>query len=337
MTYLKKGTKTIRKVFTGTNEYYVYDLDEDALGKRKRLYAKSESELKEKIKQAEQERTLALATQRPLSTKLSDCSKFYFKNAVGKVSASDIKRLITLFENTVYDSMIDTDINTLTAEKIQAFLDKMSEVYHRKSIEDVKNTLEKVFELYEQEVDFSTITVNENALPVSCIITPSEYEEVIDYCILDNCTKCGKNELILLFCLLTGISISKAKKLNKEDIDFTDKSFTVDGRKYQLSEKAVAWLQEQELSGMLNDSPLFINSNNVSPTLQSIQSTIDSITKRLGLPKGLTGKTLTKSYIVWQINKGVTAEALTEYYGFKDKFKVLNIYDEYKVRMELFR
>ena len=34
---MKKGTKTIRKVCTGSNEYYVYDLDEDFLGKRKRL------------------------------------------------------------------------------------------------------------------------------------------------------------------------------------------------------------------------------------------------------------------------------------------------------------
>ena len=334
---MRKGTKTIRKVFTGTQEYYVYDLDEDALGKRKRLYAKTESELKEKIEQAEKERQLALATQRPLSTKLSDCAKYYFKNAVGKIAASDIKRYMTLFENTVYGSMIDTDINTLTAENIQTFLDKLSEVYHRRSVEEARNTLEKIFELYEMDVDFSTITVNDKAIPVSCIVTPAEYEEVIEYCLLDNCTKCGKNELILLFCLFTGISISKAKKLNRSDVDLIGKTFTVDKKTYLLPEKCAAWLQEQELSGMLNDSPLFINSNNVSPTLQSIQSTIDSITKRLGLPKGLTGKTLTKSYIVWQIDKGVTAEALTEYFGFKDKFKIQNIYDEYKVRTELFR
>lgn len=334
---MRKGTKKIRKVFNGTSDYYVYDLDEDAFGKRKRLYAKSESELKMKIEQAEQERQLMLAAQRPLGTQLSECSKFYFKNSVGKISASDIKRLMILFENTVYGSKIDTDINKLTAEDIQAFLNKLSEIYHFWSVNEIKNTLEKIFDLYEQEVDFSTIKVDSTISPTSSIITPSEYEEVIEYCILDNCTKCGKNELLLLFCLFTGIALSKAKKLNKSDLDFESKTFTVEGRTYPLSDRAVSWLQEQILAGTLEDSPLFINGNGVSPSLQSIQSTIDSITRRLGLPKGLTGKTLTKSYIVWQISKGVSAETLTEYFGYKDKFKVQNIYDEYKVRTELFR
>lgn len=334
---MRKGTKKIRKVCTGTNVYFVYDLDEDALGKRKRLYAKTESELKEKIEQADKERQLSLAAQRPTSTQLSDCANFYFKNAVGKIAATDIKRLVVLFSNTVYGSMIDKNINTITAEEIQSFLDKLSEVYHVRSVEEVKNTLEKVFTLYDQEVDFSAISVNEKATPVSCIVTPSEYEEVIDYCILDNCTKCGKNELLLLFCLFTGIALSKAKKLNRSDLDLENKSFTLEGRTYPLPDKAVAWLQEQILAGALNDSPLFVNSRNVSPSLQSIQSTIDSITKRLGLPKGLTGKTLTKSYIVWQLNNGMSAEALTEYFGYKDKFKIQSVFDEYKVRTELFR
>lgn len=334
---MRKGTKRIRKVCTGSNEYYVYDLDEDALGKRKRLYARTESELKEKIEQAGKERQLSLAAQRPAGTQLSECANFYFKNAVGKIAATDIKRLVVLFSNTVYGSMIDKNINTVTAEEIQNFLNKLSEVYHARSVNEIKDTLEKIFALYDQDIDFSTITVNDNATPVSCIVSPSEYEEVIDYCILDNCTKCGKNELLLLFCLFTGIALSKAKKLNRSDIDFDNKTFTVDGKTYPLSDKATAWLQEQIFAGALNNKPLFINSRGVSPSLQSIQSTIDSITKRLGLPKGLTGKTLTKSYIVWQLNNGVSADTLTEYFGYKNRLKIQEVYDEYKVRTELFR
>lgn len=53
---MRKGTKTIRKVRTRNNEYYIYDLDEDIYGKKPRLYAKTEEEMKEKIKQAEEKK-----------------------------------------------------------------------------------------------------------------------------------------------------------------------------------------------------------------------------------------------------------------------------------------
>lgn len=334
---MQKGTKKIRHVNTGTGDYYVYDLDEDAFGKRKRLYGKTEAELKEKIEQAEKERELVLASQRPQSKKLSDCVRFYFKSSIGKINASDIKRLLTLFENTVKDSDIDRNIDELTADDIQRFLDKSSEIYHRQSVMELRGHLQKVFELYEQNIDFDSIRINDDAQPASCIITPSEYEEVIEYCLLDNCTKCGQNERLFLFCLFTGVSFTQAKKLNLEDLDFENKTFRIEKTVYPLSDKACGWLQEQILAGTLNEKPLFINGNNVSPSLQSIQSTVDAITKHLGLPKGLTSKTITKSYIVWRIQNGASAEELTKYFGYKDKFKVQKIYDEYKVRTELFR
>lgn len=334
---MRKGTKKIRHVNTGTGDYYVYDLDEDAFGKRKRLYGKTEAELKEKIEQAEKERELILASQRPKGKKLSDCVRYYFKSSIGKINASDIKRLLTLFDNTVKNSGIDKDIDELTADDIQQFLDKSSEVYHRQSVMELRGHLQKVFELFEQDIDFGDITIDDEAQPASCVISPSEYEEVIKYCLMDNCTKCGQNERLFLFSLFTGLPFSKVKKLNQSDLNFDDRTFTIDGMVYPLSERACAWLQEQILAGTLNSKPLFINGNNVSPSLQSIQTTVDAITKHLGLPKGLTSKTITKSYIVWRIQNGATTDELTKYFGFKDKFKVQNIYDEYKVRTELYR
>ncbi len=62
---MKKGTKKIRLVNTRGNEYYVYDLDEDMFGKKKRLYAKSEEELKAMIEKATEEREDALMKQKP--------------------------------------------------------------------------------------------------------------------------------------------------------------------------------------------------------------------------------------------------------------------------------
>jgi len=334
---MKRGTKKIRLVTTGTNYYYIFDLDRDESGKRKRLYAKTEDELKEKIRIAERERSLMLSTKKLQTTKLSECVKFYFKSIVGKVTVSELKRFTVLFENTVYDSAIDKKINDVTIEEIQIFLDKLSDIYHKQSVKEIKNVLEKVFYLYEQDIDFSSIAISDKASRKSCILTPSEYEEIIEYCLLDNCTRFGKNELLFLFCLFTGIMPSKAKKLNKSDFNFKNKTFELENKTYPMNEQTCVWLQEQILLGRFGDTPFFINGNNVVPTLQSVLSTIDSITKKLGLPKGFTGKTLTKSYVIWQLNKGVSAETITEYFGFKNSLKVKEIFDEFEIRTKLFR
>lgn len=76
---MRRGTKEIRKVFTGSREYYVYDLDKDFFGKSKRIYAATEGELKEKIAAAEAERTAVLETYRPVGKKTFRLCAFLFQ------------------------------------------------------------------------------------------------------------------------------------------------------------------------------------------------------------------------------------------------------------------
>ena len=132
---MRKGTKKIRKVNTGLKEYYVYDLDEDAAGKRKRLYAATESELKEKIRKAEEERQLHLSYQKPEDLLLESYVKFYFKNTIGNVPSSNIKRSLQVFQSVVFPSEINKDITTISVEDIEKFYKGLVEKYSSESIE----------------------------------------------------------------------------------------------------------------------------------------------------------------------------------------------------------
>lgn len=365
---MRKGTKTIRKVCTGTQEYYVYDLDEDAFGKCKRLYAKSERELKEKIEAAEQEKKRLVLTYKPKTKQLSDYVLYYFKNAIGNVSSTNIKRQITLFENAVFGSNFDKDIDTITKEEIQDFYNSLSEKFPVQSVKDINIVLQKTFELSNMEgitnIDFAGIKIPEEKpmTNISYILEPKEFENLLTFCIDDDCTRYGRNELIIIFSMLTGLKFSSLKKLISENIDLEHRTVFCEHRTIPLSNRTVKWLVAQATNGKLpvtlpdefvdkedgesmtgisrytykGDEVLFTNSGNVSPTMQSVQSTLTSITKRCGLPKGITGKTICKSYIISELSKGASAEELCTRLGYRTQLSIKEIQDEYEVRKLLF-
>lgn len=366
---MRKGTKGIRKVFTGTNEYYVYDLDENIFGKRKRLYAKTEGELKEKIEEAEQERNLSLALYKPKTKILSDYVRYYFKNAVGNIPSRDIKRLIILFERSVFESEIDKDIDTITEAELQNFYDDLIEKFPLESVKDIDRVLRKTFKLSNKEgltsFDFKKIKLPKNnvsSVNVSYILNPEEFESMLSFCIADNCTRYGKNQLLIIFSMMTGLKLSSIKKLTPKDFDLEKKLVFTENRFFPLSEKCVLWLKQQVSNNFISlandniddkintenkfigitrytsseNNPVFINSNGTSPTLQSVQSTISSIAKRCGLPKGITGKTLCKSYIISELENGATIEQLCERFRYKNRRSITDIQDEYEIRKTLF-
>lgn len=51
----KKNTREIREIYIKSNLYYVYDLDVDMYGKRRRLYAKTKEDLLKKLKQCKKD------------------------------------------------------------------------------------------------------------------------------------------------------------------------------------------------------------------------------------------------------------------------------------------
>lgn len=374
---MRKGTKKIRKVFTGTQEYWVYDLDEDEFGKRKRLYAKTEGELKQKIEQAEKEKREKIARYKPKTSLLSDYVRYYFKNAVGNIPSREIKRLLKMFEKIVFGSEIDKDMNTITTKEMQDFYAALIEKYPYESVQEIDKILRKTYTLANQDgvsnFNYDEVTLPETELKgtsTSYILSPDEYENLFSFCLADNCTRYGRNELIIIFLMFTGLKVSVIKSLTAKDFDLEKGYVIVKGKPFKLSEQCVNWLRWQAANHIIPlqwdieteeygftgneagkkkemestqpelsynpDAPVFVNSNGVFPTLQSLQSTISAITRRCGLPKGVTSKTLYKSYIISELSKGVSVEELCERFGYKNRRYITDIQDEYEVQKILF-
>lgn len=359
---MRKGTKKIRKVNTGTNEYYIYDLDMDAFGKQKRIYGKTEGEVKLKIEAALKEREEIVSVYKPKTKKLSDYVTYYFKKAVGQIAAGDLKSKISLFERVVFGSKLDRDIDTISEADIQEFYESLVEKYPLSSIEKIDAVLQKTFAISNTE-GTTNLSFDNIKLPAEIndgtedyyILTPKEFEELLSFCIADNCTRYGSNELIIVFSMMTGIKFSDLKTIQNKDVDLAKGTVFCAGRTVQLSDKCREWLKHQADEGRLlssapmegdgagisrytcdGESLLFVNSKGLSPTIQGIQYTMNSITKRCGLPKGIKGKTLCKSYVIYELENGTTAEELSRQLGYKTSRPINDIRDEYEVRKRLF-
>lgn len=337
---LKRGTKKIREINTQNNHYFVYDLDKDILtGKRKRLYAHTLEELEEKIKKEEQERKQLIDKTKPKSTKLSDCINVCFKEIL-KTQRSNVElgRKVMLIKNTVHNSEIDIPIEEITIDLMQDFFDKVSNIYLRKSVEELLETLRITFNLYDRDFDFNKIEIEEKPVE-GYIFTPEEYESFIKFCLFDNCTTSGRNQIIILFCMFTGILISNAKRLEVKDLDFENDQINVSGKVYPMDERTKTWLKEQKMLNRLGEKDndlLFLNSRGTSPSFSSIRVTMDKICIRLGLPKSLTGKTIPKSFVIWKLEQGFSLQDVADYLGTTPLY-INRVYDEYKARQLLFK
>ena len=222
---MRRGTKEIRKVFTGSREYYVYDLDKDFFGKSKRIYAATEGELKEKIAAAEAERTAVLETYRPVGKKLSDYVRFYFKCAVTQEAIPTIKKLTTLFDNAVFDSPIDKNIDEITQEDMQKFYNTIVLKFEQVNIDKITDVLKKTFTLAKEagitcQFNLSDIRKTVPAagtVSTAYIMSPKELESLLSFCIAEDCVKYGVNELVAIFTMLTGFRFQDINTMKAKD------------------------------------------------------------------------------------------------------------------------
>lgn len=337
---MKKGTKKIRLVNTRGNEYYVYDLDEDIFGKKKRLYAKSEEELKVMIEKAAEDRKAELMKQKPQGKGLKEYVTFYFKNAVGNVPSVNIKRWITLFENAVYGSTVDRDMNEITEKMICDFYAQIIDRYPLDSINEIDEILRKTFTLANSmevtDFDYSVIPAPKELMKnmgkqneqTEYIAEESELETMLKFCLDDNCRKYKKNELVLTFALLTGFPIDEIAKLKGGDFDLSVPAVMFKDRQVAVDERTAEWLKRMSDEGKL----VFDDTDKtVFPKIATVQLTINAIVKRCGLPKGITKKSLHKAYIVRQLEKGVSPDDLQKRFGYRSADNILKIRDDYEV------
>jgi len=344
---MRKGTKTIRKVRTHNNEYYIYDLDEDIFGKRPRLYAKTEEEMKEKIKQAEEKRKFDLQKQTPKGKSLKEYVLFYFKNIIGTIPSVHIKRLLNLFENAVFGSGIDHNMDEITADEIKEFYDGLIDKYPIDSVKEIDTVLRNTFTLSNNakvtDFDYSDVPVpeiQEDGRSFSeYIAEDAELEKMLNFCLLDNCQRYKSNELIITFALLTGLSFDDIFKILCKDVDLNSAAVLIGDRSFPLEERTVEWLKKMNDEGKLNitdyssdDEFLFTTTK---ATSQTLLLTLKAIAKRCGLPKGITRKSLHKACLIQRMEKGASPAELYKKYGYKNAKDVIKIWDDYTVRKAL--
>ncbi len=344
---MRKGTKTIRKVRTRNNEYYIYDLDEDIYGKKPRLYAKTEEEMKEKIKQAEEKKKSDLQKQTPKGKSLKEYVFFYFKNIVGTVPSVHIKRLMNLFENAVFGSSIDHDMDEITVDEIKNFYDSLIDKYPIDSVKDIDTVLRNTFTLSNNtkvtDFDYAAIPVPElqedKRSFTEYIAEAAELEKMLNFCLLDNCRKYKSNELIITFALLTGLKFEDIFKILCKDVDLSAAVVLVGGRRFTLDERTVEWLKKMDGEGRLNitdyssdDELLFTSTKAISQTLIL---TIKAIAKQCGLPKGITRKSLHKACIIQRLENGAPPAEVYKKYGYKSAKDVIKIWDDYTISKAL--
>jgi len=343
---MKKGTKKIRQVWNGNKMYYVYDLDVDEHGKRKRLYADTEEDLKKKIEEAKNNKQEELNGQIPIGCRLQDYVRFYFKNIIGKIATVKINHLIKLFSNAVFNTEIDRNMDEITEEDILRFYNQILEKYLYENVLEIDDVLRNTYALANKtgavDFDYSVIPVPQGKYEwggAEYIMNGEEMQVLLKYCLEDNCQKYGSNELVTVFAIYTGLHFSKIVKINENDVDLDNATLMTEGRKISLSPECVEWLRKMQDEGSLHfdsDKPLFMNRKGEVASSSASIVTMMRIAKRCGFPKGINSKTLHKAYVVSELKKGVSPEELCKRFGYKQTKKITQMRDDYEMRRLLF-
>lgn len=332
--------KKIRIAKTHGQTYYVCDIC-DIFGKRKRLYGKTEEELKQRLK-SELDYIEQYKNTLPVGCRLKDFVLYYFRKSVGSISGANIKRLVNLFENAVFDSTIDRNMNELTVVEIQEFYNALSIKYAIDNIKDIDIVMGNVFEITNKlgrtNLDYNSVLLpemNNSITTPDYIATAAELDKLLDFCLIDNCRRYKTNELSITFMLFTGLAYNEIIKIFCKDVDLDKSELKVNGRMFCLDERTTKWLKKMDeeeklhISDHGDEEKLFVNST-------GFKGTLDSIIKSCGLPKTITRKSLHKACIIRKIEEGASPADLYKKYGYKRVEDVISMYDEYCIVQKLF-
>ncbi len=354
----RKKLNNIRIAEVGGNKYYVYDLEEDSLGKRKRIYAKTEGELKEKIEQAKAEKDASLLSQIPKTDDLKTWVIFFLKVSVGKYAAPIIKRWAKISENAIYSSQINKNISEISPKEIKDFILSSLDVFPEENVKDLEQVLRGVFEISNRvnrtKISFPEIEFPEEKSSVSekYYMTETELDILLKFCLLDDCKKYSKKELVITLALFTGIKCSDLLKLTRSDFCLNQSYIQLGERQVPLSKTAVEWLEEQERRGVMQISTYRFDpetcistriSDGTEPVFcfdgkmiisSNVQHTLRLLLVRCGLPKGITMLTIHKSFMVNEIKRGVPVDVIAKRYGYSQK-SLVNMLDEAEISFML--
>lgn len=340
---MRKGTKKIRYVtLPDGNSYYVYDLDEDFYGKIKRIYAKTEGELQEKIKKANEDRERILLAKMPVTEDLKSWVQFYLKTQVGKLATPTIKRLAVLSENTINQSELNISVKQLSEEKIRSYLLTLAQTYPMESVQECEDLIRNALmlagkanlcDISLEKIDYSSVITGENRVIKGYVPSKKELDILLEFCLLDDCTKYSTKELVITFILMTGLKAQEILNLKTSDINISQKKIYIGKRSFPLSDDAVQWLTEQErkqrikvseydydeqtgIHTKVNDNELVFTNRGKSITQNNTSYTLRIICQRCGLPLGITLLMIHKAFIANEYSRGVSVKKLAKNYGY---------------------
>jgi len=97
-------------------------------------------------------------------------------------------------------------------------------------------------------------------------------------------------------------------------------------------------IRNEFVSEYMNQNPddfMFVSNNNSPVGVANVQRILRTIAAKCNIPKGITGKSLHKAFIVAELDKGKSPELLKTRYGYKKESDVLEIKADYDVRKML--
>lgn len=111
-----------RKVIVNGNEYFVYDMGLNALGKRTRIYGKTKGELEEKVALEMENRKTILP---PDTKSFYDLTVCYLNSVIGEIPPKRIERNKVFALRRYTDTLKSFDIDVVTSKQINDELNKI--------------------------------------------------------------------------------------------------------------------------------------------------------------------------------------------------------------------
>ena len=271
--------------------YYMYSFSKKETGsKDKKIYAKSEEELEEKVKAFY--KTMR-AVPKVQTTLLKDYVDYWAKKSFGIIETPEIVNILKLFNVMVYD-YLNADITAITLEDMQNFYRKMQRDFPYNNIQKVDTTLRAVFDYASKDgitkFDFNEIHVpteqdcGSEICPVEYLPTPEQQKHLLEYCLSNTGTK--RSSWLLVFTLMTGLSASKAVKIRYKDCDFENRQVTVHVTKkvfpFLLNDEIINWLKSIIVERAVEES---VKNNCLHQTLEHYGLTSDMIDSKNMIPE----------------------------------------------------
>ncbi|MDE5557431.1 MAG: tyrosine-type recombinase/integrase [Ruminococcus sp.] len=248
----KFDPKKVRLIEQNGSSYYMYPFSKkDTGGKDKKIYGKSEEELRDKVMAFYKEMRAVPEVQ---TTLLKDYVDYWAKKSFGIIETPEIVKILNLFNVMVYGSL-NTDISKITLEDMQNFYRKMQREFPFENVQRIDSSLRAVFEYAKKDgienFDFSEIPpcteqdCGSEMCPVEYLPTAEQQKHLLEYCRADTNTK--RSSWLLVFTLMTGLLASKAVKIQYKDCNFANKQVTVSLTKnvfpFLLNDEVISWLK----------------------------------------------------------------------------------------------